>query len=113
MNNYQVGKSAVTSGRVSGAMAGPLSVGPATAVSHGNVIDRLIGRSSEHNEMLSRLIDRTRSIGDRMFGGNAEKEFGKDGGGPSNALGALESNIAIGEELATRLLEQISRLEVL
>lgn len=76
-------------------------------------IASMINRSQEHNQSLSRLIERTRSIGDRMFGGTSESKTENDKGGPTNALGVLETQLMIGEQLACILLGEIQRLEVL
>lgn len=79
----------------------------------------MINRAQEHNEALNRLIDRTRTIGDRMFGGQPRdsskepKDTGKDTGGPTNSLGVLEAQLMAGESLACVLLGEIQRLEIL
>lgn len=111
--NYQVGKSAVTSGRISaGAMASSLSVGPATAVTQ-SVIDCLCSRSAEHNNMLMRLIERTRMVADRMFGETKDGKEDNRSPGPPSMIGALENSMVSSEFLTTELLSEISRLEVL
>jgi hypothetical protein len=75
----------------------------------------MINRAQEHNEALARLVDRTRTIGDRMFGGQPRdsSKDPKDTGGPTNALGVLETQLMVGENLACILLGEIQRLEVL
>lgn len=77
-------------------------------------IGSMINRAQEHNEALRRLVDRTRDIGDRMFGGMPQDgKNGAEAGGPSNALGMLETQLIIGEQIACTLLSEIQRLEVL
>jgi hypothetical protein len=68
-------------------------------------IASMINRAQEHNQALARLIERTQTIGDRLFGGQPQNtKDGKDGVGPSNSLGVLETQLMIGEQLACRLL---------
>jgi len=105
--NYQARK--IGPGLVSGQVATRVESNPPTV----GCIDGFIGRTQEHNQMLARLIERTQAVGDRMFGGRPEEKDGADQAGPSNMLGILETALMTSEQLATRLLEQISRLEVL
>lgn len=109
--NHQVGSSGVRVGRQLGGMATPVIAKEQPIPI--SCIDSLIGRAQEHNEMLYRLISRTKTVADRMFGGQPEEKDGSGQAGPSNMLGVLETALMTSEILATKLLEQISRLEVL
>lgn len=110
--SYQVGK---TAGTVLGGRA-PMAtreVNAAPALAPISCIDSFIGRAQEHNDMLRRLIERTKTVADRMLGGQPEEKDGSGQSGPINLLGVLETALMTSEILATKLLEQISRLEVL
>jgi hypothetical protein len=76
-------------------------------------ISQLINRAQEHNEALGRLIQRAQTTADRMFGGRPESKSDSLKGDPSSALGALEYHLMMSEQLATILLSEIQRLEVL
>lgn len=76
-------------------------------------ISSLINRAQEHNEALGRLIQRTQTTADRMFGGRPESKSDSLKGDSSSALGALEYHLMMAEQLATILLGEIQRLEVL
>lgn len=92
-----------------------ISSGPVEAMPQQiSCISGMINRAQEHNEALSRLIERTRTVADRVFGEqpNTPKES-KDSGGPANSLGVLEYQLMVGEQLACVLLSEIQRLEIL
>lgn len=110
--NHQVGK---TAGMVLGGQRSMATrtVDAPPAPAPISFIDSFIGRAQEHNDMLRRLIERTKVVGDRMFGGQPEEKDGSGQSGPINLLGVLETALMTSEILATKLLEQISRLEVL
>lgn len=76
-------------------------------------ISQLINRAQEHNEALGRLIQHTQTTADRMFGCRPESKSDSLKGYPSGALRALEYHLMMAEQLATILLGEIQRLEVL